>query len=181
MEKQLNSSGIFSQDFRHCRFFKRSTMICENETSNLKSSRTGSSSCQCSTTSIGQEDKKRKRRNLCFEFRKMSRNMRKILARTLKWYGTLPCTPEGNWDSKITSHPVFKSISALSRGILKKKITETPYTLMRMLQTRRLLFRIINSVKSAQYLRSSCELVWTGRLDRGRKGTRKTERIRDQR
>ena len=34
-----------------------------------------------------------------------------------KWYGTLPYTPEG----KDTGHPVFKSISALSRGILEKK------------------------------------------------------------
>ena len=54
MEKQLNSSGIFSQDFRRCRFFKRSKMICENGTSNLRDSQTGSSSCHCSTTSIGQ-------------------------------------------------------------------------------------------------------------------------------
>ena len=61
-----------------------------------------------------------------------------------KWYGTLPYTTEGKCDSiatqmverfKDTGHPVFKSISALSRGILKKKITETPYTSMRMLQT----------------------------------------------
>ena len=35
--------------------------------------------------------------------------------------------------------------------------------------------------KSAQYLRSSVELVWTIRLDRGKKGTRNTERIRDTR
>ena len=38
MEKVLNSSGIFSQDFRHCRFFKRFRMICEDVTSNLKNS-----------------------------------------------------------------------------------------------------------------------------------------------
>ena len=49
-----------------------------------------------------------------------------------KWYGTLPYTPEGKWDSlqplkimverfKDTGHPVFKSISAVSRGILKQK------------------------------------------------------------
>ena len=47
-----------------------------------------------------------------------------------KWYGTLLHTPEGKWDSaatetvercKDTCHPAFKSISALSRGILKKK------------------------------------------------------------
>ena len=47
-----------------------------------------------------------------------------------KWYGTLPYTPEGKCDStatqmversKDTCHPVFISISALSRGTLKKK------------------------------------------------------------
>ena len=47
-----------------------------------------------------------------------------------KWYGTLSYTPEGQWDSnatqmverfKETRHPVFKSISALSRGILKRR------------------------------------------------------------
>ena len=47
----------------------------------------------------------------------------------MKWCGTLPYTPEGKWDStaaqmverlKDTGHPVFKSISAWSRGILKK-------------------------------------------------------------
>ena len=55
MEKQLSSSGTFSQDLRHCRFFRKPMMICENGTSNLRNSRTGSSSCQCSTISIGKE------------------------------------------------------------------------------------------------------------------------------
>ena len=45
-----------------------------------------------------------------------------------KWYGTLPSTPEGKWDStatrmverfKDTGHPVFKSISASSRATEK--------------------------------------------------------------
>ena len=31
------------QDFRHCRFCKRSRMICQRETLNLKNSQTGSS------------------------------------------------------------------------------------------------------------------------------------------
>ena len=47
-----------------------------------------------------------------------------------KWYGTLSYTPEEQWDStatqmverfKETNHPVFKSISALSRGTLKRQ------------------------------------------------------------
>ena len=55
---------------------------------------------------------------------------RSSVLETRKWYGTLLYTPEGKWDStatqmverfKDTGHPVFKSISAWSRGILKKK------------------------------------------------------------
>ena len=55
-----------------------------------------------------------------------------------KWHGTLPDTPEGKWNStanlmverfKDTGHPVFKSISALSRGILKKKEWQRHHTL----------------------------------------------------
>ena len=52
-----------------------------------------------------------------------------VLDRKKKWHGTLPCTPEGKWDStanqverfKETGHPAFKSIGASSRRILKKK------------------------------------------------------------
>ena len=43
------------QDLRHCKFFRKSRMICKNETLNLRSLQTGSSSCQCSTILIGQE------------------------------------------------------------------------------------------------------------------------------
>ena len=39
----------------------------------------------------------------------------------MKWYGTLLHTREGKWNSTATDHSVFKSFSALSLGILKKK------------------------------------------------------------
>ena len=47
-----------------------------------------------------------------------------------KWFGTLSFKPDGKWDSAASSmvqrfaetyHPIFKGISALSRGILKRK------------------------------------------------------------
>ena len=47
----------------------------------------------------------------------------------------LNCTPDGKWDSiatemvvhdKETGHPVFKSISALSGGTLRRKGAEIP-------------------------------------------------------
>ena len=53
-----------------------------------------------------------------------------VLETKRKWYGTFPSTPEGKWDSTTTQmvnlfkdrgHPVFLSIRASSRGILKKK------------------------------------------------------------
>ena len=47
--------GICSQDFRHRRFFKRSTKIQAERTSKPKSSKTRSSSSQCSMTLIGQK------------------------------------------------------------------------------------------------------------------------------
>ena len=55
MEKQLNPSGMFFQDLHHCRFFRRSKIICKSGTLILKNSEIGSFSCQCSTIFIGQE------------------------------------------------------------------------------------------------------------------------------
>ena len=106
MEKQLNSSGISYQDLRHCRFFRRSRMFCESGTLNLRNSQTESSLCQCSTIGQGKE-----MMDLYFEFRKSQGIREEILAITLtflglgdekKWYGTLPYTREGQWDSTAT-------------------------------------------------------------------------------
>ena len=73
----------------------------------------------------------------------------------MHWYGTLPETPEGKWDStatqmmerfKDTSHPVFKSISALSRGILEKKNNRDTIHFNADGSNTELLFRTIHSV-----------------------------------
>ena len=72
-----------------------------------------------------------------------------------KWYKTLPYTPEGKLDStanqmveriKDTSHPVFKSISALSRGILQKKNDRDTIQFNADASNTELLFRNIHSV-----------------------------------
>ena len=72
-----------------------------------------------------------------------------------KWYGPLSYTPEGHWDStanlmverfKDAGHPVFKSISALSRGILKKKNGRDTIHFSADASNTELLFRIIHSV-----------------------------------
>ena len=87
-KKQLNSSGIFSQDFRHGLLFKRSKKTWWERTFNPKSSRTGSSSCECSTTLIGR--KERMMRNV-FRMLRKSRIREKIVAETLdvcrSWIG----------------------------------------------------------------------------------------------
>ena len=110
MEKQLNSSGIFSQDLRHCRFFKRSRMICGNGTSKLKNSQTGSFLCQCSTTSSGQ---RKETMEFVFRIQKVKEYAKRVSqghwtflgpGDDKKWYGTLPCTPEGKWDSTATQN-----------------------------------------------------------------------------
>ena len=110
MENQLNSSGILSQDFRHYRFFRKSRMICENVTSNLSNSQTGSSSCQCSTISIGQE---KEMVELVFRFQKKARHTRKDSCRDTGRVSVLETkrsgmelffTPEGKWDSTATQN-----------------------------------------------------------------------------
>ena len=94
---QLNLSETFSQDFRHWRFFRKSRMMCENETLNLKNSQTGSSSCQCSTTSIGQE-----KENVKECAKRFSEGHWTLFGPgdEKKWYGTLPFSLEGKWDSQ---------------------------------------------------------------------------------
>ena len=120
-------------------------------TPNGKKSQTGSCACQCSTTSIGQ---KKGNDGICVSNSEKVKEYAKRFSQghwtflgpgdEKKWYGTLPYTPEGKWDStadqmverfKDTGHPVFKSISALSRGILKKKNGRDTINLMRMLRT----------------------------------------------
>ena len=122
MEKQSDSNGIFSKDLHHCSFFRKFRMICE------KDLQTRSLSCQCST----------------------------ILARTLdvlrswRWkevvWNSSFCTCR-KWDSTATQL-VERFKDTGYPGVvefLKKTMSETPYTSMRMLQAQ-LLFRIIHSV-----------------------------------
>ena len=129
LEKRWNSSAICSQDFRHCRFFTKPKMICENGTSSLKISQTESSLCQCSTTSIGQE---KKMMEFVFRVQKVKEYPKRFAqghwtflrpGDEKKWRGTHLCTLERKWDSKValkverfkeTGHPVFEAVSALS-------------------------------------------------------------------
>ena len=80
-----------------------------------------------------------------------------------KWYGTLPCTPERKWDStatlmverfKDTGHPVFKSISASSRGVLIKKNNRDTIHFNADASDTELLFQIIHSVNPLSIYRA---------------------------
>ena len=178
----IESEWIFSQNFRHCRFFKRSRTICESGTLNLKRSQTGSSSCQCSTASIGH-----RKETMVFVFsnsgevKEYARHWTFLgLGDEKKWYGTLPCTLEGKWDSTATQmverfqdtgHPVFKSSSALSRGLLKKKNGRDTIHFKADASNTELLFRIIQSVNQLNIYGAVSDWCEQFSLDRGRKGT----------
>ena len=152
LENRLSSSGIFSQDSRHWKFSKRSRKTCKLETLSPKSLKIESSSCQCSMTSNGQREVQRNVFRIPNESRITRRDSRKDTGHSsalettrngvelsvfrLKEHEILP---PHRWCGRFkeTGHPVLKSISALSRGMLKKKkarITELPYTSMRMLR-----------------------------------------------
>ena len=123
---------LFSQHLHHCRFFRRSRVIHRSGTVNLRNSQIASSSCPCSTILQG---KKRKRWDLYFDFRKSQDVREEILAGTLEvprsWRREevawkVQKNPEGKWNSvasqmtqrvKESSHQVFSSASALSRGM----------------------------------------------------------------
>ena len=189
-----------SQDLHHCRFIKRSRMICENGTSNLKNSQTESSSCQCSTTSIGQE-----KRNDGFCITKSEKKVKEYAERfsqghwtflcpgdEKKWYGTLPNTPEGKRDSTVTQmverfkdtcHPVFKSINASSRGILKKNNNRDTIHFNADASNKELLFRIIHSVNQLSMygaVSNRCKQFGLTEEEREICKTSSKERIRDQ-
>ena len=109
------------------------------------------------------------------------------------WFGTLPYAPEGKWHLTVTQMverfkdtrlPVFKSISVLSRGILNKKNGRDIIHCNADASNTELFFPNYSFCKTAQYLRSSFELVvnnsdWQ-RKNRNNNDPRGMERIRDQ-
>ena len=104
-------------------------------------------------------DQEKTFRTMHFKFRKKKKNCAKRFSRghwtyEKKWYGTLSHTLEGKWVStatqmverfKETNHPVFKSISALSRGILKRTKNRDTTHFNADASNTELLFRTIHS------------------------------------
>ena len=86
-----------------------------------------------------------------------------------KWHGTCNYKPEGKWDQQAnqmievfaqSGHPVFRGTSALSRGTLKRKQGRNTIHFTADSENIELIMRTISLSKSAQYLRSSVELVY---------------------
>ena len=129
-------------------------------------------------------DKERKWWNL-FEVTEGQGLREEILARTL--------FVSGSWSGKevVRNSSLHRGQRHRSSSIQEYQCSESwnsgkeewprYHTLQRGCFEHRALILNYSFCKSAQYLRSSYELVWTVRLERGRKGTSEAERIRDQR
>ena len=149
-------------------------MICKSGTLNLRNSQTGSSSCQCSTTSIGQE---KEMMEFVFRIQKKSRITRRdsrkdtgrssVLEMKRKRSGMelfllhlkenkIPQPVKMVARFKDTSHPVLKRISAFKSWNSEK---EEWQTLQRGCFEHRALIPNHSLCKSAQYLQRSYELV----------------------
>ena len=173
---------IFSQNFRHCRFFKRSRVICESGTLNLKRSQ---DRIIFMSMFNGIDWTQKGNDGICIsnseEVKEYARHWTFLgLGDEKKWYGTLPCTLEGKCDSTVTQmverfkdtgHPVFKSSSALSRGLLKKKNGRGTIHFSADASNTELLFRIIHSVNQLNIYGAVSDWCEQFSLDRGRKGT----------
>ena len=129
--------GIFSQDFRHCRFFRKTQTDSRERNIELEKF----TDRIIFMSMFNDIDWTRKGHDgICVSNWEKVKGWAKRFSQghwtfvgpgdEKKWYGTLLYTSEGKWDStatqmverfKDTRHPVFKSISALSRGIMKKK------------------------------------------------------------
>ena len=105
------------------------------------------------------------------DFRKVTGRYRARRRNEVLWYKDYKT--EGTWNflaSKMvqnfqeTKHPVFTSISALNRGILRKIKGKSSLHINAESTNSELLFKII-LCESAQFLRSSCELTLTIRLE----------------
>ena len=135
-ESQSSSSEIFSQDTQYCNCSMSCKRRWQRAGSNLRNSKIESSSCRCTTTSMGQKDGNLE---MCVS---NSIGVKAYAKRFPKghwsffgpgteetWYGTHTCKPEGSWNLSAEmimfhlrgQHPFFRATSALDRGSLKSK------------------------------------------------------------
>ena len=137
MVTQWNSNGILSQDSPHCSSATKSESSCLKWAINQKNSQDGSSSCRCSTTSHwGSKDNEQECESsaqlVSMHAKRFSPGRWSFLGlgSEKKWYSIHDTQPQGEWDRVAelmmikfseSGHPVFRSTSPLSRGVLKSK------------------------------------------------------------
>ena len=138
MDNIRSSSGRFSQDSRQRPSSKKFRIRRANYSVIQRISKTGSSSCQCSTTVNGKQE----------EMKNYAKIIRKVLQNTLDIFvavigtswdldqrkkmldGTYDGMPSGYWTQTAekmllnfekSGHPVFRCTCALERGHLRSK------------------------------------------------------------
>ena len=129
-----------------------------------------SSSCRCSTTSHGDQKTTRKNANQMFNSFLYLQGQWSFLrlGSEKKWYLVSEDSPQGEWDKMAekmitlaeSGHPIFRTTSPLSRGVLKSKCGGKLSIHHRAdLETIKNCFSHNHFCKSAQSLRSNLRHV----------------------
>ena len=138
MENQLSSSGIFSQDLLHWRSSENFWKNCKNKKLNVKILKIESFSCRCSMILVGREEEIR---NIFSNSEHVKNFAKKITLgprSEKKWFGKSNYPPDGKWQDTAnmmveqfeeSGHSVFKGVSPLACGILRKKNNKGDHTL----------------------------------------------------
>ena len=137
MVNRWNSSEISSQDSRRCSSATKFKSYCWDWVKHQRILQYGLSSCRCSTTSHGDLKTMKKNANqVLSSFLSVRKDFHKDngfsfgLGSEKKWYSTHEYNPQGEWDRGAeqmmltfaeSKHPIFRSTSPLSRGVLKSK------------------------------------------------------------
>ena len=196
MENRFSSSGIGSQDLLHWRSSRRSQKTWQIETLNLKILEIGSSSCQCSMTSIGGREDIQKDisnseqvKNYAERFSRghwtflgpgdEKEVVRNCQLHTWRKMGVHRHTHGGtiqrNWSPSIQEHQCFES----SNSAMKR--WRWHHTLQWGLMEHRTLVSHHSLSNSAQYQRSSLELVWRIRSKKGQNQRSEFGKVRGKR
>ena len=170
MENQLSSSGIFSQELHHCRFFRRSRVICEKGILNLKILEIGLSFYLLSAPMIGQE--KETKRSV-FQIQKKTRCTRRDSRKDIGRFLALE-TKSNGMETAVTNLKE-NDIPSLQRWYSdsRKQVTgslrasqgwkeKKPYISIGCFEHRTFIPKHPLG-RSAQKIRSSLKLEWTAR------------------
>ena len=137
MVSQWNSSGIFPR-IHHIAALQQSPRVTVKIERNTRNSLDGLSSCRCSTTShgnlktINEQECESSAQLVSLYAKRFGAGQWSFLGleSEKKWYSTSEDSPQGEWDRIAEQmmltfaecqHPVFRSTSPLSLGVLRSK------------------------------------------------------------